>query len=238
MMPLRSALVILILLVYSALVAGCSSTSSSTSTPVKSEITTYDTTFTARVSEVDRIERGLSNPLRFALARADGIGLLKEGASGKKTHFIEFRARKAVSYGHASVVFGKLRNGKIPVNAKGVLDPKLVQVSGLHPATTDPRQWARGHFVPVPAETGPSDGDFEDAYVTARFQVNLTKEEFDKVVRIVKKHKQSYPYWYAPNYATNCLGYSGSIAGDMGLKVPLVPSMPRQFVQRLKAVNS
>ena len=87
-----------------------------------------------------------------------------------------------------------------------------------------------------PAETGPSDGDFEDAYVTARYQVNLTEQEFRKVVGIINSHKNSYAYWYAPNYASNCLGYIGSIAKEMGLKVPTVPTMPKYYVQQLKAL--
>jgi hypothetical protein len=70
------------------------------------------------------------------------------------------------------------------VNAQGVLDPKRVQISGLHPATSDPKQWAKGHVTPVPAETGPSDGDFEDAYVLARYQVNLTEAEFRKAAEV------------------------------------------------------
>ena len=92
--------------------------------------------------------------------------------------------------------------------------------------------------MPVPAETGPSDGDFEDQYVTARYRIDLTPAEFQKVVRIVRKHKASYPYWYAPNYATNCLGYIGSIAKDMGLRVPSVPTLPKQYVRQLRMLNS
>lgn len=235
-MGIRLATIPSLLVLIGLILGGCST--SRTAEPVASEISTYDTTFTASISSVERIEKGLANPLRFALKRAEGLRAVQATTDENKPYFIEFRARNALSYGHASVVFGKLKKGKIPVDKEGVLDPKRVQISGLHPATSDPKQWAKGHFVPVPAETGPSDGDFEDIYVTARFQVNLTKEEFEEVVRIVKKHKQSYPYWYAPNYATNCLGYIGSIAKDMGLKVPVIPSMPKAFVKRLKTMNS
>ncbi len=225
----------LILVVF--LTAGCST--SQEVKPVASEIQTYDSTFTAAVSttEVSSFQR--KNPMSPSLFAKRAAFQVRPNDGSVKPYFVEFRARKALSYGHASVVFGKLdRNGKIPVDNKGVLDPRRVQISGLHPATTDPQQWAKGHVVPVPAETGPSDGDFEDAYVTARYQVNLTAEEFRNVVKIVSRHKQSYPYWYAPNYASNCLGYIGSIAKEMGLRVPKVPTMPKQFVERLKAVNS
>lgn len=226
-------------LLFVAIVSGCSA--STTGTPVKSEISTYDTTFTASV-KADAKKSGIKKNQRkasFGFAKPNSF-LNRDSKTSKepKPYFVEFRARNALNYGHASVVFGKLRNGKIPVNSKGVLDPKLVQITGLHPATNDPKQWMKGHVVPVPAETGPSDGDFEDAYVTARYQINLTRKEFNKLVRIVKKHKRSYPHWYAVNYATNCLGYMGSIAEDMGLNVPVVPKFPKEFVQKLKAMNS
>jgi hypothetical protein len=205
--------------------------------PVKSEISTYDSTFTAGVSTYGPRAKERINPF-FALGRSRTRFHVSSDGYEDKPYFIEFRARNALTYGHASVVFGKLRDGKIPVDAAGVLDPELVQISGLHPATSDPKQWAKGHIAPVPAETGPSDGDFEDLYVTARYQINLTEDEFRKVVRIINRHKQSYAYWYAPNYATNCLGYIGSIAKDMGLKVPVVPTMPKQYVRRLEILNS
>jgi hypothetical protein len=206
--------------------------------PVASQIKTYDSTFTAAVSSNQPI-RSAKNPFSIGfLKQRKSLGIDTE-ASGQRKYFVEFRARNALTYGHATVVFGMLdSDGKIPVNGQGVLDPSRVQISGLHPATNDPKQWAKGHAVPVPAETGPSDGDFEDAYVTARYQVNLTESEFRKVVAIVQRHKSSYAYWYAPNYASNCLGYIGSIAKEMGLKVPTVPTMPKQYVKQLKALNT
>ena len=61
---------------------------------------------------------------------------LKPQSNRKKPYFIEFRARNALTYGHASAVFGMLDSrGRIPVNNKGVLNPKMVEISGLHPAT-------------------------------------------------------------------------------------------------------
>lgn len=232
-MRLYAALVVLAGLVLSA----CSP--SQEAMPVASEIKTYDSTFTSAVSTHRYNPGAMKNPYGLGLLSSRAALHVEPEAKEGKPYFIEFRARNALTYGHASVVFGKLdANGKIPVNAKGVLDPKRVQISGLHPATSDPKQWAKGHVTPVPAETGPSDGDFEDAYVLARFQVNLTEAEFRKVVAIIQRHKASYAYWYAPNYASNCLGYIGSIAKEMGLNVPTVPTMPKQYVQALKAMNS
>lgn len=204
--------------------------------PVKSEISTYDTTFTSREQSATP-EKNWELSL-YGIKRG-GFRVHPDIKTSKKPYFIEFRARSAYSYGHASVVFGKLdKNGNVPVDRNGVLIPSMVQISGLHPATSDPKQWLKGHSIPVPAETGPSDGDFEDKYVTARYQVNLTEQEFREVVKIVGKHKVSYNYWYAPNYSTNCLGYIGSIAKDMGLKVPAVPLLPKDYVKTLKIMNT
>jgi hypothetical protein len=188
-----------------------------------SEIQTYDSTFTSGLFTHSAVNARLAAPV----------------AKREKPYFIEFRARTAYTYGHASVVLGKLdKNGKIPVDKKGVLIPGMVEISGLHPATSSTVPWSVGHVVPVPAETGPSDGDFEDAYVTARYRIDLTEEEFRKVVAIVRKQKAANPMWYAPVYASNCLGYIGSIAREMGLKVPLIPTLPKDYVQKLKAMNS
>lgn len=199
-----------------------------------STIQKYDSTFTSVVPTDASI--GLSTASGNVVAFQKR---LKPVARRNKPYFIEFRARNALTYGHASVVFGKLdRNGKLPVDRKGVLNPKMVQISGLHPATPSNVPWTVGHVVPVPAETGPSDGDFEDKYVTARYQINLSEREFRKVVSIVNKHKRQNKFWYAPLMAANCLGYIGSIAKDMGLKVPVIPELPKEYVNSLKAMNS
>ena len=44
-----------------------------------------------------------------------------------------------------------------------------------------------GHYVPVPAETGWTDGDLEDKYVTARYRVLMNKDEYDRVVAYVRE---------------------------------------------------
>lgn len=233
----RFASTIVCIILAGAALTGCSASSSNG--PVASEIKTYDTTFTGDAYGKYAATKSMSEAFNPALRSGPVAFNVKREAAGKKTHFIEFRARNALTYGHASVVFGKLdASGRIPVNAQGVLDPRMVQISGLHPAGTDPQQWAKGHVTPVPAETGPSDGDFEDKYVTARYQINLTEEEFRQVVSVIKRHKYSYATWYAPNYATNCLGYIGSIAKSIGLKVPVVPSLPKEYVRQLKSMNS
>lgn len=219
---MRSNIVALCLVVLIA--SGCAST-----------IKNYDSTFTADVTDTQ-----IKSTVALASTKFTPLSSkAKRNSAGKKLYFIEFRARSALTYGHASVVFGRLdRMGKVPVNGKGVLNPKLIEISGLHPATPSNLPWSVGHVVPVPAETGPSDGDFEDIYVTARFRVNLTETEFQKVVAIVNKHKQRNKLWYAPVFAMNCLGYISSIAKDMNLKVPRKPQLPKDYVTTLKKLNS
>ena len=207
------------------------------SSVTESEIKTYDKTFTKslaktttglKAAELDKSTDRAVSKLRFG-----------PKAKLKRPYFMEFRARSAHTYGHASIAFGKLdRNGNVPKSKKGVLDPKRVQITGLHPATTSTVPWSMGHVVPVKAETGPSDGDFEEKYVTARYRKDLTEAEFRKLVAIVHKHKRRYTHWYAPILASNCLGYISSIAKDMGLKVPSAPELPKQYVKTLKAKNT
>ena len=223
---------------WSIIVAAFLISACSTSEPVKSEISAYDTTYTHAITAVKKIGNHKYNSLKFATLNKNKRKLYSLEQTEETTHFVEFRARNAFNYGHVSVVFGALRDGKLPIDQEGVLDPKLVQISGLHPATSDPKQWIKGHYVPVPAETGPSDGDFEEAYVLSRFQVYLTGAQFAELVSIVKRHKVSYSHWYAPNYAANCLGYAGSIAREMGMKAPIIPFLPKYFINNLKSLNT
>src|ERR1700719_4162126 len=81
-----------------------------------------------------------------------------------RPYFIEFRARSAYNYGHAFVVHGRVGE---PITKKSVV--------GLHPAGDSPVPWMIGHIVPVPSETGWSDGDvgYNDIYITAKYRVYL-----------------------------------------------------------------
>ncbi len=222
MMNWTSCSKFLAVILLALLVSGCNSA-----------IDKYDTTFTASLPGESSSNISFKK-VELAAAKMK----LRAVSKRKKPYFMEFRARSAYTYGHASVVFGKLnRNGKLPVR-NGVLDPKMVQITGLHPATTSTVPWSVGHVVPVPAETGPSDGDFEEKYVTARYRVDLTEAEFRKLVSIVHKHKRQYKAWYAPVLAANCLGYISSIASDMGLKTPKMAKLPKDYVRALKAANS
>ena len=38
--------------------------------------------------------------------------------------------------------------------------------------------WVMGHYVPVPSDTGWTDGDLEDRYITSRYRVLVNKEQY------------------------------------------------------------
>jgi hypothetical protein len=144
-----------------------------------------------------------------------------------KPYYIEFRARNAHSYGHTFSIYGRL-------NASGQIVSKTV--SGLHPASESPVPWMIGHFVLVPSETGASDGDKEDQYVLARFRMNLSADEYKKVVGYIKSLEAKSPVWHAVLY--NCNAYVGDIAKFMGMEVPSSTMlMPAAYINELKQLN-
>jgi hypothetical protein len=148
-------------------------------------------------------------------------------ASQGKPYYIEFRARSAQSYGHTFSIYGRL-------NANGQIVSKTV--SGLHPATESPVPWMIGHFVLVPSETGASDGDKEDQYVTARFRMNLSADEYKKVHGYIKSLEAKSPVWHAVLY--NCNAYVGDIAKFMGMEVPSSTMlMPAAYINELRQLN-
>jgi hypothetical protein len=148
-------------------------------------------------------------------------------ASQGKPYYIEFRARSAQSYGHTFSIYGRL-------NANGQIVSKTV--SGLHPATESPVPWMIGHFVLVPSETGASDGDKEDKYVTARFRMNLNADEYKKVVGYIKGLEAKSPVWHAVLY--NCNAYVGDIAKFMGMEAPSSTMlMPAAYINELRQLN-
>ena len=148
-------------------------------------------------------------------------------ASHGKPYYIEFRARSAQSYGHTFSLHGRL-------SASGQILTK--SVSGLHPATESPVPWMIGHFVLVPSETGASDGDKEDQYVTARFRMNLSADEYKRVAGYIKGLEAKSPVWHAVLY--NCNAYVGDIAKFMGMEVPSSTMlMPAAYINELKQLN-
>ncbi|HEX2257175.1 MAG TPA: hypothetical protein VHG92_10855 [Afifellaceae bacterium] len=143
-----------------------------------------------------------------------------------KRHFIEFRSRYALSYGHAYVIFGRL-------NARGeMVNP---EVAGLAPKSDAPSVYVAGHFLPVASSTGWTDGDLEDEYMTANWRVMLTEAEYDKVVADIRKLQASAPAWHAALY--NCNAFVGDIARSMGYRAPFHWLRPRQYITRLREMN-
>jgi len=141
--------------------------------------------------------------------------------------YIEFRSRYAMSYGHSFVVFGR---GAAPGKK---IDPK--QIAGLHPASDSQLPWFLGHVVPVTSETGASEGDTEEKYVSARYRVVLNKAEYDKVVGFVRKLQASSPARHAEIY--NCNAFVADIAKFMGLKTPTSMVFPKEFMTQLRELN-
>src|ERR1700693_3791427 len=96
------------------------------------------------------------------------------GAGGQ--YFIEFRARYAWDYGHTFIVHGRV--GEALTKAS---------VAGLSPAGDDSTAWVIGHYVPVPADTGWTDGDLEEKYISARYRVYMNKAQYDRVMVFVRQ---------------------------------------------------
>ena len=143
-----------------------------------------------------------------------------------KPYYVEFRARSALSYGHTFAVYGRVGT-KIGAGS---------YVAGLHPFTESSIPWMIGHLVPVPSETGASDGDSEDQYIIARYRILLSEAEYKKMVGTIKDMQASSPVWHAVLY--NCNAFVGDIAKSLGLKVPSHLAMPKEYINDMKALNA
>ena len=143
-------------------------------------------------------------------------------------YFIEFRSRTAVSYGRAFVVFGKL-------DAQGRIVESDIAV--LHPATDSSIPYALGHLIPVPAETGPSFGDDDEQYVTARYRILLNEAEYNRVVTYIRQLQASSRVWHA--VFNSCVTFIKDIAQFMGLQTPRSSVLyPETFVNDLREMNA
>jgi len=146
--------------------------------------------------------------------------------TGSGDYYIEFRARYAWDYGHTYLVHGRV--GVAPTKA---------DVAGLSPVGDDATAWVVGHYVPVPAETGWTDGDLENKYVTARYRVLMNKDEYDRVLGYIKGLQDRSHVWSAELY--NCNAFVGDVATFMGLKVPASSLIyPKVFVTHLRLLNT
>jgi len=158
----------------------------------------------------------------------------KSRRPGNKPYFIEFRGRAAATYGHMYVLYGR-------VNARDEIVES--RIAGLHPAGDAENcancslfNWTVGHAILVPAETGASDGDLEEKYVTARFRVWMDKTQYQELDRYIRKLQADSPLWNA--LFNNCVGFGRNIANHMGLEIPgFVWLEPQDFVNSLRELN-
>lgn len=141
-------------------------------------------------------------------------------------YFVEFRSRTAASYGHTFVVHGRAGDGRI----------RASQVAGLHPAGTSPVTYVIGHVLPVQSETGASDGDTDEQYLTARYRVTLSEPQYARVAAYIKQLQASSPLWNAALY--NCNAFARDIARFIGLRTPNIWSLPKDFINDLRRMNS
>jgi hypothetical protein len=173
--------------------------------------------------------------LQPASAQAPGAKppqIVRQGAgaplytSGSGPYYIEFRSRFSWDYGHTYIVHGRV--GEAPTHAS---------VAGLSPVGDDSTAWVIGHYVPVPAETGWTDGDLEDKYVTARYRVLMSKEQYDRVMTYVRGLQARSHTWSAELY--NCNAFVADIAHEMGLKAPQSTLIyPKIFINHLRMMNT
>ena len=162
----------------------------------------------------------------FVSASASGKNASPKATSDKR-YFIEFRARYALSYGHSYVVYGRLNE------QGGMIHP---QVAGLHPKSKSEARYVAGHFVPVPAETGWSDGDLEEEYRSASWRVMLSEAEFKKVSADIRRLQASSPVWHAALY--NCNAFVADIARSLGYRTPPIWLRPQEFITQLRKMQT
>jgi len=164
-----------------------------------------------------------------ALATAQPAGLQQTTAKRSDPYYIEFRSRYAQSYGHAFVIFGRGNGPGKKINPN--------QIAGLHPATDSPVPFWVGHVVPVASETGASEGDTDEIYVSARYRVLLSKAEYDKAVAYIRKLQKTKTLWQEMVY--NCNSFIGDIAAYIGLKTPASALvLPQTYVTEIRDLNN
>jgi hypothetical protein len=172
---------------------------------------------------------GVAPSLRVANRATVGKPARRQPGKAAGQPFIEFRSRYALSYGHTFVVFGRLNaRGEI-----GAIKPEMV--AGLHPAGEGSELWTLGHLTPVPAETGPSDGDLEEEYVSNRYRVLLNEAQYAELVAHIKQKRANSPFWHAALY--NCNLWTGEIAQFLGLKTGFHWLPPAEFIGKIRELN-
>lgn len=168
-------------------------------------------------------------PDTAAPASATGRKVKQQASAPARTgypYYVEFRARYALSYGHTFMAYGRLTpDGKIATQT----------IIGFHPKGDDATWWTIGHLVWVPSEVGPSDGDLEDEYISARYRIDLTPQQYQNVVAFARDLGAKSPMWHAVLY--NCSAFVAKIANHMGLKTPPSLDFPADFVNGIREMN-
>ena len=146
--------------------------------------------------------------------------------SGSGQYYFEFRSRQSWDYGHTFVVFGRVGE-----------PPSKRNVAGLSPKGDDPKMWVMGHYVPVPSDTGWTDGDLEDKYITSRYRVLVSKEQYDRTVAYIRQLQAKSTTWSVELY--NCNAFVADIAHFMGLQAPSSTWIyPKVFVTNMRKINT
>jgi hypothetical protein len=172
---------------------------------------------------VQRVQGPKREPIKIPVNAAG----CKAARAPGKPYFVEFRSRTAVSYGHTFVLHGRLGEGNRFAS---------YQIAGLHPKGDDPNVYLQGMMVPVESETGPSWGDEDEQYLTARFCVTLTEAEYRRALAYIKHLQATKKTWHATTY--NCNAFAADIARHIGLDSPN-PNMylPETFIKRMAESN-
>ncbi|MDY8109967.1 hypothetical protein U0C82_12540 [Fulvimarina sp. 2208YS6-2-32] len=203
-----------IALVVAAL-AGCSSTSSSSNNlTLGSPTTSY----------------GPTGQVSFTpWSGQSAVGILD------KPYFVSFRARNAESYGHSFIALGELDSrGNVPYDRSGTLVSSMTEIAGFWPEG-GPGLYSMGHFVPVPAGTGMTDGDTEIAYLQNEMTMAVTPAEFQRIRAYVREKQSGLKLWSAVAY--NCSSFNNDVAEFMGMKGANHMLFPRNWVAAFKKAN-
>ena len=172
-------------------------------------------------------QKQVQGPKREAIRMPVTSTACRAARAPGKPYFVEFRSRTAVSYGHTFALYGRLGDGNRFASYK---------IAGLHPKGDDPNVYLQGMMIPVPSETGPSWGDQDEQYMTARFCVTLTEAEFRRVEAAIRDLQRTKTTWHATTY--NCNSFAADIAKAANLDPPN-PNMylPAQFIKRMADIN-
>ncbi len=150
----------------------------------------------------------------------------KDARAPGKPYFVEFRSRGALSFGHTFVLFGKLGEGNRFASYK---------VAGLHPKG-DSGNYTMGLWIPVAADTGPSDGDVDEQFMTARYCVTLTEAEYNRLVPYIRQLQAEHKTWHGTTY--NCNSFGMDVAKFIGLDTPNPnASLPKDLIEKLADLN-